>query len=195
MALVQEPLERPRWLRDSALVAAGSLPLLALRAAAWSIVDWVTPFLFPAVELVAGLLFAAATLFALRRTSRAMRHPLAYAPLAVAVALASLIAFVPFPRLWLWTNFEVHRAAREAFVASLAQDPQPRMANELGDPWVERHANGTYVLFFTYRGVLDHYSGFLWVPVGGQAADFADLEDDGTQIVPWVGRWYFVAHR
>lgn len=60
---------------------------------------------------------------------------------------------------------------------------------------VERHREGAYVLFFTYRGVLDNYSGFLFVPQGGDPRGFRDLGETGTTIEPLEQQWYFVAHR
>ena len=61
---------------------------------------------------------------------------------------------------------------------------------------VEEHDDKTYVLFFTFRGVLDNYSGFLYVPDGGSPSLFSDLDEQQfTQIVPLEENWYFVSHR
>jgi hypothetical protein len=61
---------------------------------------------------------------------------------------------------------------------------------------VERHGGETYILFFTYRGILDNYSGFLYVTNGGSPSLFSDLsEEQFTQIVPQEQDWYFISHR
>ena len=52
-----------------------------------------------------------------------------------------------------------------------------------------------YVFFFTYRGILDNYSGFLFVPDGGDPRNYSDLnEDDVTQIVKYADNWYWASH-
>jgi len=61
---------------------------------------------------------------------------------------------------------------------------------------VEEHDGGKYVLFFTFRGILDNYSGFLYVPSGGVPSLFSDLnEQQFTEIEPLEENWYFVSHR
>ena len=61
---------------------------------------------------------------------------------------------------------------------------------------VESHDGANYVFFFTFRGILDNYSGFLYVPEGGKASRFSDLsEQDSTQIKHLENNWYFTSHR
>ena len=57
---------------------------------------------------------------------------------------------------------------------------------------VETRADKPWVLFFTFRGI-NHYSGFLHVPDGGDPDTFADLSERRHQIVPHAPGWYFVA--
>ena len=61
---------------------------------------------------------------------------------------------------------------------------------------VEEHLGDTYVFFFTFRGVVDNYAGFLYVPLGGSPSLFGDLDEpDSTQLVEFLGNWYFASHR
>ena len=52
-----------------------------------------------------------------------------------------------------------------------------------------------YVMFYTFRGILDNYSGFLYVPLGGDPRNFLDLnEQDTTQIIQYSDNWYYASH-
>jgi len=53
-------------------------------------------------------------------------------------------------------------------------------------------AGKTCVLFFADRGILHHYTGYLYVPAGGDAASFDDLLTEHGFIKPLGGSWYFV---
>ena len=50
------------------------------------------------------------------------------------------------------------------------------------------------MFFFTYRGILDNYSGFLFVHSGGDPRRFADLGEPTTDIIQQEDHWYFAAH-
>jgi len=59
---------------------------------------------------------------------------------------------------------------------------------------VHQAAEGPYVLFFTFRGVLGHYSGFLYVPEGGSPESYANSNGDRfIEVTPLEPHWYFVA--
>ena len=59
---------------------------------------------------------------------------------------------------------------------------------------IERGEEGLYVFYFTYRGVLDNYAGFLLVPEGGDPRRYSDIEHGGArQVQRFGGRWYFVS--
>ncbi len=48
---------------------------------------------------------------------------------------------------------------------------------------VEQHEGLKYVFFFTFRGILDNYAGFLYVPNGGKPTECSDLnESRGVEI-------------
>ena len=51
-----------------------------------------------------------------------------------------------------------------------------------------------YVFFYTFRGILDNYSGFLWVPEGGKPELFQDAGESGTEVLFYGGNWYFIGH-
>lgn len=47
--------------------------------------------------------------------------------------------------------------------------------SQSGQIVVEGEPGAPYVFFFTFRGVLDSYSSFLWVPTGATRSNTATL--------------------
>lgn len=123
-----------------------------------------------------------------------------------------VLMLTPFTELWLDYNFVIYRDAREGVVQDvIAGTLKPNVAHNeklitlpessptlsLGgnEIVVEVHMDRTYVLFFTFRGVLDNYAGFLWVPVGANPSSFSDLhEKDSSTIERLDQNWYWVSH-
>jgi hypothetical protein len=136
----------------------------------WVIIDWVTPFLFPAVQLI-GLAFFAASL-AVSILSLVLRlrrgHGLNVGPLTINLVTVVLLLSVPFTSLWLDANYYWHRASRiqvvEQVHAGVLKPNVPHNAHLVrldisstlsmgGNEVVVRDSpQGSYVLFFTFRG-------------------------------------------
>jgi hypothetical protein len=60
---------------------------------------------------------------------------------------------------------------------------------------VERHEGSTYVFFFTFRGILDSYSGYLFVSGDADPKLFADMSEPEAEIIEVEEHWYFASHR
>jgi len=134
-------------------------------------------------------------------------------PTAVCIVGGLMWLFVPFNSLWIQANYRRHRTEREAIVARIMSGQlRPNMlccpsliALESDEPYVsmggnkvsvEEHDGKKYVMFYTFRGVLDHYSGFLFVPDNGDPSRFSDLgEADRTELVRFSDHWVWVSHR
>ena len=126
------------------------------------------------------------------------------------VALAAAVYFVtPFTQLWLSANYRWYRSDRLRVVHDVQSGKltpghggvvalpsgRPRVSTGGNEVLVEEHGGKQYVFFYTYRGILDNYSGFLFVPEGGRPSLFGDFgEVDSTQAKPLEPNWYFVAH-
>lgn len=152
---------------------------------------------------------AAVAMFRAARVHRIGRT--AVYPLAMCIGAAGLAAFVPFTNLWLAANYRWYRSARGEVVRQVQRgDLRPDVGSDSGvialppgSPYVsmggneiviEVHDGQRYVFFFTYRGMLDNYSGFLFVPSGGDPRRFADLGEPTTDIIQQEEHWYFLAH-
>ena len=193
------------------LSALTSLCLLFAHAFLWTIVEWVTPLMITPVMLGAwfifgvGLFAALLTAFLCRKQGRA-----AFRPLLLSVGAGALALFVPWTNVALELDFRLHRSDRERIVHALERGALPVDSSSsvlklpAGEPelsaggnqvlWQD-HDGKKFVFFFTYRGVLDNYSGFLHVPAGADPAQFSDLgEADSTQFVRYSEQWYFAAN-
>lgn len=209
-----DPSPRPHATRLWIAVAIAGLILLASHALEWSLLDWLTPFLLgPWFVLVWSLMlgvFAAALVHAWRRPWRA------WLPALVCVAAMAFAWSAPFARWWLWADFHGRLAAREAVIArvrsgslvpNVAHAPDlialrdgPQVSAGGNEVVVERHAGKTYLLFYTERGLLDRYAGYLWIESDADPQAFGAGVRSGARIEGMSesdgeGRWYYISNR
>lgn len=183
----------------------------------WTIIDLITPFLFLPLLGVVAMFFLGSLVVACRywatASSAATSWPLRLAPalptLIHGLALAAVV-FFPFTRVWLTVNFHLHKAQRQAVVEKVYR--QELQANERdmvavppgygylsagGNQLMVRPAEPQpYVFFFTYRGILDNFSGFVYAPGELSPEEFGAIRsEEFFEIQPMAAGWYFVAHR
>jgi hypothetical protein len=189
-----------------------ALFLLACLAFQWNIVDALTPFLGgPLLGLAWLLAMISAVLASAYAYLHRSKGTYAFAPLIVSTGTLLIAFFVPFTQLWLYANFSLNKSAREQVVAkvksgvfipnvahnskliALPKNSGVSMGGE--EIIVEGPLNNPYVFFFTFRGILDNYSGFLWVPDGERPEQFSDAHEPGTEIESFGDNWYFIGHR
>jgi hypothetical protein len=190
------------------MCVTASTAVVAVNAFHWTLIDWITPFLMPPVQGAAWLFFATALAFALVETVRSRRAPTrALAPIAVCFIAIALLATVPFTRIWLAANFRLKLSDREAVVrqvvnhelrpnvshnsALIALPPRPELSSGGNEIIIQPSDRGPFVFFFTYRGILDNASGFVWVPPGASPGEFRRSEF--AEVIPYAPNWYFVS--
>lgn len=185
--------------------------LVLLSAFEWTLIDWLTPFLFLPLIGAAWLAFGGAVLFGAFQWIRRRREGIKPgAPLLLCAITLATVLFVPFTNIWLWIDFHTKVAEREAVVQRIYSGQlQPNVPHNkrliaLGDGrklsmggnevLVDVHDGKTYVLFFTYRGIMDNYSGFLFVPKGGAPGNFSEMNDRTAQLTKFSESWYYASH-
>lgn len=201
---------RTPWCLLAALLAGTTL--VVTTAFEWSIVDVITPFLLIPLLGALWLSLGASAIWAIVHAIRNHRDGWeASLPLLVCVTAGLVTAFVPFTEIWVDANFHLLRRQREEVVhriqaGALRPDDGHEALISLGRTFpalstggneilVEKHGGQDYVFFFTYRGILDNYSGFLYVPKGGDPRSFSDLDEaESTQLEPLGNQWYFASH-
>lgn len=202
----------PRISKTLYFTIASALVLFLAIAFQWDIIDVLTPFLGGPLLGLAWLFVVLATIWSVAYAYRYRREGLsAFAPLAVSIGALLIALFMPFTQLWLYANFHLKKVAREQVVAKVRSGeftlnlshnpnlialPKGYGVSKGGDEIIVQGAhNNPYVFFFTFRGILDNYSGFLWVPDGGKPERFGDADEENTEIVSFGGNWYFIGHR
>ena len=150
----------------------------------WTLVEYLTPFLEPLFEMVVGVFFIVALIWSLVHLIKTRKSGSAVAvlPLLLCLGTAAIAVFVPFTALTTDLDFRFHYAARTAVVNDvLAGKYENRiegkggrgdlitlpahlsyLSSGGGEIVRFQHQDRTLILFFSFRGVLDSFSGFVY---------------------------------
>jgi hypothetical protein len=203
-----------RGMLRAALIS--SLILLLLNIFEWNVVDWLSVFCEPFVLGVAWLAFIGVGITSFLHLARHWRdgYP-AFLPMLVCELMFGFILFFPYTQVWLQGNFYWYKSAREAIVQEVQSgslDGALRYGRVIGsarlslgadDPYVsmggnelivEHHDGMRYIFFYTFRGILDNASGYLYVPEGGDPGQFGDVRRLYRGNTPFKieEHWYFL---
>lgn len=177
----------------------------------WSLMDVVTPFGVPFVWLpVLGTALAAvltAVILPIRRWSA--RRAGSLLPLAWLIGCFVVTRCIDFTALWLSANFRFRYTDREQVVRRIESgELRPNVSHspsllalprELapvslggGEVVVQRDGDKLRILFFTFRGVLDRWAGFVYSSDGSPPRS-SDFGGELTITRKIQDRWYHVA--
>lgn len=195
------------------VAVSASLLIIILTAFEWSIIDRITPFLYMPLSGVVWLFFMAAAIASLTCVFKYKKIGIiSFSPLSILMGAFLVVYFVPFTNLWLKADYSLYKKEREEIVKKVYENKLKPNVNHnsslinLGRSYplvsmggneivVEEHAGLKYVFFYTFRGILDNYSGFLYVPDGGVPTNYSDLdESSSTQITHLDGNWHYASH-
>lgn len=130
-------------------------------------------------------------------------------PFVIQLITISLWFLFPFDQINLDLNFKIHQDKREEVATkiengvikpnasdspSLIQLPKKytQLSKGGGDIVVETKGKAKSILFFTYRGILDNFSGFVYNPNDNKPSK-RDFNGDFKQIKKVHKNWYYVA--
>ncbi len=149
----------------------------------WTLVEYLTPFIEPILEIAIGVLLLASLVWSVVHFIRARKQSpkVALFPLSVNVLTMAIVTFVPFSLLTTELDFRAHYRARMAVVSSvldgryenlvqsgggrcdfIALPTQLSYLSSGGDIIRLRRQNATLIFFYDYRGILDSFSGFIY---------------------------------
>ncbi len=185
------------------VATAGTLLLLAMLLR-WDLLDLLTPFL--AIPLL-GLLYLFCAICGGLSIVCAVRErqqgAIALVPFLLTVTVWLAIWSIPFTKISIDLDFYTRRAAREQVVAEviagqLVADSQSHIqlpswsGLSKGGDVIDIQGAGTnqYVFFYTFRGIVDSYAGFLWVPPTGAPQNYSDARS--KKIRSMTGNWYYI---
>lgn len=197
-------------------IAACSL-VLAVQILRWEIVSLLTPILEPFIEIGSYLFFAVVVVWGLiALIAGLMRHrPVrrTLISLGICAATFAIATFVPFNELELRANFRIHQGARTRIASEIVSGsyaghvlrsggrgdlvsltPGERSLSDGGDAMVWREKGQTCVLFFSYRGVLDSFSGFVYTS-DDQAPPADAFIGQPVETQKLSSHWYWYASK
>lgn len=190
------------------LVASGMMLLACIFE--WDIVEALTVFVAPFVLLgvrAAFLLGMLGTLVYCGVNLVRRRRPSLVAP-AIYLFTFAIILWFPFTALMLKLDFRMKFVRRMEVVSMVERGVLAASASEQGtvaalpfmyrdlsrsgEILVERKNRSVSVFFFTFRGVLDNFSGFVYRSSGDPPTD-EDFYGDYKEIIKLRDRWYWAA--
>jgi hypothetical protein len=191
--------------------------VLALNVFRWQLIDLLTPFLEPFLEIAAGVLLLVALVWSLIALIRqCLQHKISRSNLyALAICLAALamVLFVPFDNLMLKADFRIYLSRRTQIASEIlagkweskvtqrggrgewiALSGLDRPLSDGGEVVLWREGNQSCILFMTFRGILDSFSGFVYSSDDQSPPSDAFLGHP-VQIEHWRPHWYWYASR
>jgi len=171
----------------------------------WDLVDIITEFLMLPIWLFVYAFFIIMTIWTLIHLFKKRK----WQPFVIQLITISLWFFFPFNQVNLDLNFKIHQDKREEVAtkiengvikpnvsdsSSLIQLPKKytQLSKGGGDIVVETKGKAKSILFFTYRGMLDNFSGFVYNPNDNKPSK-SDFNGDFKQIKKVHKNWYYVS--
>jgi hypothetical protein len=204
----------PAVLWAVAITSCAGLLVCVLR---WQLVAFLTLFVEPFIEISIFFLFGVALLWAAIHALRPHRgswpnqfgpgdpSPNRLGPLALGLAALAVFLFFPFTQTYLKIDFARHLQARTAAAEQVirSRGSGPVMKNSDGElipmPGLSEDGEAIYVhtaekqmvFFFTFRGILAHFSGFVYSETDA-APEKNDFGGDIIEVEHLRKHWYWV---
>lgn len=187
------------------LALASSVMIVALAFFQWELVHILTPFLMPFLWLVAGGFFLVILIFAVIDVFKNKN----WIPFFIQVLTVIFMIFFPFTKVILEMDFKRNHDDRMSVVNKINEgaitpnvpynDSIIHLPGEYqgvskggGDILVEKKEKDMKVLFFTFRGILDSFSGFVYSS-SGERPRTGDFGGAFNKIEKLDEHWYFVS--
>ncbi|WP_425203239.1 hypothetical protein [Priestia megaterium] len=171
----------------------------------WDLVDMITEFLMLPIWLFVYAFFIIMTIWTLIHLFKKRK----WQPFVIQLITILLWFFFPFNQVNLDLNFKIHQDKREEVATqiengvikpnvsdspSLIQLPKKytQLSKGGGDIVVETKGKAKSILFFTYRGMLDNFSGVVYNPNDNKPSK-SNFNGDFEQIKKVHKNWYYVS--
>jgi hypothetical protein len=212
----QSPLKKKKdhvlW---SSIFISGTL--VSIGFFRWTLIDWLTGFLEPFLEMVVGIAFLCVFVWSLRYFVSEHKTFGLRAGSALLINTTALLVFlfVPFSPITIKLDFDLNYASRMKVVDDVLQGkmekyvmlrgdstgnvihlPKPYQSLSAGggDIAVHRRDGQTLILFFSFRGILRSFSGFVYT-TGNSSPQNGDFGENFVEIESLRPNWYWVASR
>ena len=182
-----------------------SLLVILVSLFQWDLIDIITEFLMLPIWLFVYAFFIIMTIWTLIHLLKNRK----WQPFVIQLITILLWFFFPFNQVNLDLNFKIHQDKREEVATkiengvikpnvpnspSLIQLPKEytQLSKGGGDIVVETKGKAKSILFFTYRGMIDNFSGFVYNPNDNKPSK-SDFNGDFKQIKKVHKNWYYVS--
>ncbi|USK85861.1 hypothetical protein [Peribacillus asahii] len=187
------------------LALLSSILVVLYKFLEWQIVEVLTPFLMPFLWLLVFGFFFVITV----RTVTTLFKKKDWKPFVIQTIVIMLWIFFPFTQVVLDLDFKMNKSEREKVVSkvengtfkpNVSHDSSlihlPKEFDQLskggGEIVVEKKGDRSSILFFTFRGMLEGFSGFVYSPTDQQPSR-NDFDGDFKEIKKLDENWYWVA--
>lgn len=188
----------------------GSMIILFLNIYRLTLVDILTPFFAPFIEILGYIVFFICSLivFVYFVVSKSFNKAKIGIPFLLNLIIFILVLIVPFTSIVLDFDFLFNKEEREDVVRMVLDGSlKPNVSNnELlirlpeeytklskggGEIWVEGYGQSAQILFFTYRGVVGNMAGFIYT-ANDSAPDEMLFGGDFLEVKKLDKNWYSV---
>lgn len=179
----------------------------------WHLIEIFTVFLEPFLELFIVLVFLISMILSIVYFIRNVRKERyrSIIPFSISIITILIIWFVPFTNIILEIDFKMNLKDREKVVSmiqtgelvpdisyneSLITLPKgyAHLSKGGGQVVVEREGEKLKVLFFTFRGILDNFSGFTYISDNSELQK-GSFNADLHQVRKKKDNWYWISSK
>lgn len=192
-----------KWLLWLSILSG--LLIILLQFFQWNLIEIFTPLLMPFVWfLIYGLflvVFIVSIIWLFKKKD--------WKPFVVLIITILLLFLIPFNQIIIDKDFKENKSDRNEVIYKIKDgtfkpnvsynsslihlpDEYQHLSKGGGDIVIEKQSESYSVLFFTFRGVLDGFSGFVYSP-NDKKPQLDSFGGDFKEIVKIDEYWYFVS--
>ena len=187
-----------------------SVVILIINIFRWSLVEILTPFLEPILELfVYGcfIIFMLISLLYLLFTKSRRNRKRNAIPLGIMILVFGIVVFVPFTRMTIELDYYAHNSEREEVIKLIEEGKITKSKDQFVTLLPKKYRNLSKgggeivitgsdvhkeVLFYTFRGVIDNFSGFIYTS-NGSYPDETLYGSRFVEVKKYKEHWFWVS--
>lgn len=185
--------------------------LILVNLFSWSLVDLLSIFIEPVLKFLIWCLFVLTFVLSFIYIIFNLKQHKAKVllPFLINIITILIVFYVPFTEVWLYLDFHTNLSERQQVILLVESgELKPNVVNNdslialpeeyqnttkgRGDILVQKKGNKKMILFFTFRGISENFSGFVYSP-DNQKPSSGDFSGDFKQIQKIKDRWFWVA--
>ncbi|OJE33575.1 hypothetical protein A9490_20155 [Bacillus thuringiensis] len=170
----------------------------------WYLVQLVTPFFMPFVSIAIYGSFFIIFIIGIINFIKCKN----WQPLVIQLIIIIICIYVPFVKIYMKLDFIIYKEDRKQVIELIEQKkliPNVEYNSKMihlpkqfvstskngGDILVQEKENSTLIFFYTYRGILDNFSGFIY-SFNDIKPIKSDFNSDFKEIIKVEKNWYYV---